>query len=151
MVRPLMGTVGETAGLVPVATMTTYASISAWPRGFSTRMRGLQKAGPAVEDIDAIARELRLRHIHLGLDHLGDAKAQVGHGDVVFDPIIDAVDPLKFEAGEMQHGLAHGLAGDGSGVDADATDDVALLHQNHTMAAFRALDSGPLTRRVRSR
>jgi hypothetical protein len=39
----------------------------------------------------------------------------------------------------MQHGLAHGLAGDGAGVHTNPADDFALLHEDYPMAAFRPL------------
>ena len=77
--------------------------------------------------IDAVARKLRLRDVDFGLDHLVDAEAEVRHGDLFLDVIVDAVDALVLEAGKMQHGFAHGLAGDGAGVDAGAADDLALL------------------------
>ena len=93
-------------------------------------MWALRKLPRAVEHIDAVARELRLHHVGLGLDHLVDAESEIRHGDLVFDVIVDAVDALVFEAGEMQNGLAHGLAGDGSGVDANAADDFALFDQH---------------------
>ena len=79
-----------------------------------------------------------------GLDHLVDAEAQVRHGDLFLDVVVDAVDALVFEAGEMQHGLAHGLAGDGAGVDADPADDFALLDEDDAAAAFRALNGRAL-------
>jgi hypothetical protein len=47
----------------------------------------------------------------------------------------------------MQDGFAHGLAGDGSGVDADAADDFALLDQDDAAAAFCPLNGRPLAGR----
>ncbi len=105
---------------------------------------GVEEAGAAVDHFDAVARQLRLGDIDFGLDHLVDAEAQVGHGDLFLDVVIDAVDALKLEAGEMQHGFAHGLAGDGAGVDAGAADDFALLDDDHAAAALGALNGGAL-------
>src|SRR5690349_2715702 len=108
-------------------------------------MGSVEETGLPRDDLDAIACELRLRHVDFGFDDLVDAKAQVGHGDLFFDVIVDAVDALELEAREMQHGLAHGLAGNGAGIDADAADDFALLNDGDLPPAFRALDSCTLS------
>ncbi len=108
-------------------------------------MGGVKEAGRAGDDLHAVARQLGLGDVGLRADHLVDAKAEVGHGDLVFDAVIDAVDPLKLEAGEVQNGFPHGFTGDGSGVDADATDDVALLDYNDATAGFGGLNGGSLT------
>src|ERR1019366_8916242 len=56
-----------------------------------------------------------------------------GHGDLFLDPVIDAVYGAVVVAGEVEHGLAHGLGRDGAGVDADAADDGARLDDYHTL------------------
>ena len=65
--------------------------------------------------------------------------------------IIDAVDALVLVTGKVQHGFAHGLAGDRAGVDAGAADDFALLDDHHPAAALGALNGGALARPGRSR
>jgi hypothetical protein len=40
------------------------------------------------------------------------------------------------ETGEVQHGLSHGFAGDGSGVDAGAANDFALFNDHYFAATF---------------
>ena len=47
----------------------------------------------------------------------------------------------------MQHGFAHGLAGNGAGIDAGAAHDLALLDQGHAFAGFGALNGGTLSGR----
>src|SRR5262249_22944743 len=86
-------------------------------------------------------------HIGFRLDHLLYPESQVSHGDLFFDVIVNAVDPLELKPGEMQYGLPHGLAGNGSGVDAGAAHDLALFNHGHAPATFRALNGGPLARR----
>ncbi len=103
-------------------------------------MSRIQEPGAAHDHFYAIARQLGLGNIHLGLDDLLDPKAEVGHQDLFLDVIIAAVDALVLEAGEVHHGLAHRLARDGSGVDTGAADDFALLDDGDAPAAFCALN-----------
>jgi hypothetical protein len=151
MVRPLMGTLGESAGLVPTAMMMRSASSVVSVCGPSTRTWwGSTKAGDAVDHVDAVARELRLGHVHFGLDDGLDAEGQVGHGDLFLDPVVHAVDGAVVVAGEVQDGFAHGLGGDGAGVDADAADDGAGLDDGHALLHLGgghggALPGGPGT------
>jgi hypothetical protein len=44
----------------------------------------------------------------------------------------------------MQHGLAHGLGGDGAGVDAGSADDLAHLDQGDFLAELGTINSGAL-------
>ena len=124
MLRPLIGTLGDSAGLVPMAMTMRSASkrASLAVRAFDADVMRVDEAGDAVSDVDAIAGELRLGDIDFGLDDVLDAEGEIGHGDVFFHAIVHAVDRAVVEAGEMQHGLAHGLGGNGAGVDADTAD-----------------------------
>ena len=62
---------------------------------------------------------------------------QVLGGDVLLDPVGAAVEAALAPAGEVEHGLAQGLRGDGAGVDRDAADAAALLdHQHATCRAW---------------
>ena len=102
-------------------------------RAFDADLVGIDEAGDAVDDVDAVARELGLGDVDLGLDDGLDAEGQVGHGDLFLDPVVHAVDGAVVVAGEVQHGFAHGLGGDGAGVDADAADDGAGLDDGHAL------------------
>src|ERR1019366_2593605 len=135
MVRPLSGTVGLVAGLVPAAMMMLGAPRSLWPREFSTRTCVASRKLVRPGDVD------------LGLDHLVDAEPQVRHGDLFLDVVVGAVDALVLETREVHHSLSHGLAGDGPGVDAGAADDFALLDHRHAAATLGVLDSRPLAGR----
>ena len=110
-------------------------------------MRGVQETGAPGDYFHAIARQLRLGDVDFGLDHLVDAEPEVRHGDLFLDVVIGAVDALVLEPGEVHHGLPHGLAGNGAGVDAGAADDFALLDHRHAPAALGALDGRALAGR----
>src|SRR5262249_17856978 len=73
-----------------------------------------------------------------------DPKTQVVHRDLVFDAITDAVDALILETGEMQHRFPHGLAGNGTGIEADASHNFTLLDYSHSATAFGYLNRGAL-------
>jgi hypothetical protein len=47
----------------------------------------------------------------------------------------------------MQHGFAHGLAGDGAGVDRGPADHFHFFYERGFFAEFRRLNSGALARR----
>ena len=145
------GDLAETAGLVPVAMMMLGASKSDCPRDAGDAdVCGSRRPACAVDHVDAVAGELRLRDVDFGLDHVLHAEGEVRHGDLFLDPVVDAVDALVAVAGEVQHGFAHGLAGDGAGVDAGAADDLALLDDGHALAVLGALDGRPLAGRPRA-
>jgi hypothetical protein len=92
-------------------------------------VRRVNEAGGTDQHLDVVTRELRLGHVDLGLDHVLDAEGQIGHCDALFHAVVHAVDGLVVVAGEVQHGFAHGLGGDGAGVDAGAAHHLAHLHQ----------------------
>jgi hypothetical protein len=105
---------------------------------------GVLKAGHADQHLDVVARELGLGDVDLGLDDVLHAEGQVGHRDALLHPVVHAVDGLVVVAGEVQHGLAHGLGGDGAGVDAGAADDLAHLDQGDLLAQLGTVDGGAL-------
>ena len=152
MVRPLMGTLGETAGLVPTAMMMRSASIVAASLRAFVRGRGVGsiEAGDAVDDVDAVAGELGLGDVHFGLDDVLNAEGEIGHGDLLLDPIVHAVDGAVVVAGEVQDRLAHGLGGDGAGVDADAADRAHALDHGDLLSLLGGVDSGALSSRAGS-
>ena len=96
--------------------------------------------------IDAVARQLRLGHVDLGSDHRLDPEGQVGHGDLLLHTVVDAVDRAVVIAGKMQNRLAHGLRGDGPGVDADAADDGAGLDHRDALLHLGCGHGRPLPR-----
>ena len=149
MLRPLMGTFGEHGRLGAGGDHDVFGAVSLLLCGVGhpDRVR-IDKARDPANEFDVVARQLRLDDIHFGLDHVLDAESQIRHGDLFFDAIVHAIDVLVVIAGQMQHGLAKGLAGNGAGVDADAAHHFATLHQSHAFAHFRALDGRALPRRT---
>ena len=107
-------------------------------------MGGVVEAGDADEHLDVVARELRLGDVDFGLDDVLHAEGEVRHGDAFLHPVVHAVDGFVVVAGEVQHGLAHGLGGDGAGVDAGAADDLAHLDQRDLLAQLGGIDGGAL-------
>src|SRR5579863_2199258 len=71
-------------------------------------------------------------------------KGQIGHGDSFFYAIVHAINVLVVEAGEMQHGLAHGFAGNGAGVDGGAAHYFHPFDQGRLFAEFGGLDGSAL-------
>src|SRR4029453_1783913 len=107
----------------------------------------VDEGGNAVNHFDAVARELVLCHRGFGLDHLVAPEPQVEHADLVLDAVIDAVDALVLEAGEVQHGFPHRLARDRAGVDAHAAGSFPPFPPGYAPAALRRLNGGPLSGR----
>ncbi len=113
-------------------------------RAFDVHFVRVDKAGDAVEHINAVARELRFGDVDFSFYDGLNAEGQVGHGDFFFDPVVDAVDGAVVVAGEVEDGLAHGFGGDGSGVDADAADDGAGFDNGHALVHLGCGHSGAL-------
>ena len=78
-------------------------------------------------------------------DHALDAEVEVRHGDGILGVVVGAVENFGVEARKMEHGFAHGLAGDGSGIDAHAADGGLLFNDRDALAGLGALDGGALT------
>jgi len=85
------------------------------------RSRALEACN-ASQNLDAVTRKLRLRHVNLRLDHMLDPEGQVRHGDLFFDAVAYAVNILVIVAGEMQNGFTHRFARNCPGIDANAAD-----------------------------
>ncbi len=113
--------------------------------GYPHRVR-IDKTRDAGDQLDIVARQLGLDHIHFGLDHMLDAKRQVRHGDLVLDAIVHAIDVLVVIAGEMKYGLAEGFAGDCACVDTHPAHHFTTLHQSHLLAHLGALNGRALPR-----
>ncbi len=104
------------------------------------------EAGHSSEYIDSVARKLRLGHVDLGLDHVLDPERKVRHRDLFLDPVIHAVDRTIVIAGEMHHGFAHRLAGDGAGIDGDSANGSHALDHRGSLAQLIGVDGGTLPR-----
>ena len=76
MLRPLMGTFGDTAGLVPVAmTMMLGARVrDTAARVLDAHGVGVDETGDRRDQLDVVARKLRLGDVDFGLDHVLDAE-----------------------------------------------------------------------------
>ena len=103
---------------------------------FDATWCGSTKLRDAVDNVDAVAGELRFGDIDFGLDYGLDAKGEVGHGDLFLHAVVHAVDGAVVVAGEVEHGLAHGLGGNGAGVDADAADHGARFDHGYALLHF---------------
>ena len=106
----------------------------------------IHEAGLPREHFNVVARELGLRNVDLGPDHMLNAEGKVGHRDLFLDSVVHTVDRLIMETREVDHRFPHGLAGDGAGVDANAAEHLPLFNQCHFLAGFGRLDCGPLAR-----
>ncbi len=113
-------------------------------RAFDADLMGIDEVGDAMDNVDAVARELGLGDVHLGFDDSLHAEGQVGHGDLFLDPVIHAVESAVVVTGEVQNGFAHGFGGDGAGVDADAADHGKGLDNGHALLHFGGGDGGSL-------
>jgi hypothetical protein len=89
---------------------------------------GIHEACGPGQHFYAIARKLRLGDIDFGFDDVLHPEREIRHVDLFLHAVIDAVNVLVIEAGKVQHGLAHGLAGNGTCIDAGAAHHFALLH-----------------------
>lgn len=111
---------------------------------FDLDAMGVEEAGRAGDDIDAIARELALDNVNFRLDDVGGAKAEIGHGDVFLHMVVGTIDTLIFVSGKVKDGFANGFAGDGAGVNGTATDDFEALDESGAFAELGGLDGGAL-------
>ena len=76
--------------------------------------------------------------------HVLDTEIEVRHGADVFAVVVGAVKIFIVKAGKMQHGFAHGLAGNRSGIDADAANAGLSFDNRDALAGFGALNGGAL-------
>ncbi len=132
MVRPLMGTCGEVAGLGADGNDDAAAierHIGVGP--LDADAFRVDEMRHAVDYVNAIARQLSFSDVDLGLDHTLDPEGQVSHADFFLDAVIHAIHVPVVVAGEMQYGFAHRLGWNGSGVDADAADNGPRLHDGN--------------------
>src|SRR5262249_16394899 len=112
-------------------------------------MVGIGEGGNAAEDFDVVAGQLCANDVDLGFHHILPPESKVPHRNLFFDAVVDPVDVLVIEAGQVQHRLAHGFAGNGAGVYADAADPVRFLDDGDELAELGPLDRGTLSCRAR--
>ena len=124
MLRPLSGTLARYRRLGAGGDDDVLGADSrSSPRELVTRMVcGSTKLAVPISISTLLRESCAYGDVDFGLDHVLDAEGQIRHGDLFFHAVVDAVDALVVVAGKMQHGFAHGLAGNGAGVDADAAD-----------------------------
>ena len=79
-----------------------------------------------------------------GLDHVLHTEGQIRHGDLFLHAVVDAINVLVLETRKVQHCFAHGLAGNGAGVDARASNHFHFFHQRDLLTGLRRLDRGAL-------
>ena len=93
IVCPLIGTFGEPAGLVPTAMMMLLRLQRRLVPADPPRSPDEDpvKTRDSVHDVNAVARKLRLGHVHLGPDHRLHPERQVGHRDLFLHPVIHPI------------------------------------------------------------
>jgi hypothetical protein len=89
-----------------------------------------------------VAGELVLQHVDLVVERHVQARHQVLGADILLHPIGTAVEAALAPAGQVEHGLAQRLRGDGTGVHRDAADAAAPLDHQDRAAELRRLDRG---------
>ena len=107
---------------------------------------GVDEAGRAAHRPHAVARELVLEHVDLVVQGLVQAGAQVAAFDVLLHPVGEAIEAALPPAGEIEHGLAKGLGGDGAGVHRDPAHPQPVLDHQHRVSELGGLDGGAATR-----
>ena len=90
----------------------------------------------AADDVDAVAGELVLEDLPLGLVDVADHQPQVVHRDFAFAAVGLFVDVAVAIAGEVQDRFANGLRGDRAGVERDAAQQFLLAVRRRPRASF---------------
>jgi hypothetical protein len=87
MVRPLMGTLGEAAGLVPAAMMNCSARTSIAPSADVTPDGvWIENGGVSREHFNVVAVELRDGDVDFGADHILHAEDEIRLGNLFLGP-----------------------------------------------------------------
>ena len=107
-----------------------------------------RESAQAVNEVDTVSLQLILDNGNLAFDNPLNPKAEICHGDLIFGVIVGAVEALLVEAGKMENGFAHGFAGDGAGVGADAADGRLFFNEGNAFASFYCLNGGALPART---
>ena len=102
----------------------------------------------AADDFDAVAAQLIFKNVHFPLQRHVEPPHQILGGDVLLDPVGAAVETAFTPAGEVEHGLAHGLAGDGAGMHAHSADLGHAVDDGDLAPQFCRLNGGGFARRA---
>jgi hypothetical protein len=117
-------------------------------RAFDLNAMRIEEAGGAGDDVDAVAGELSLDDIDFSFDDIKGAEGKIGHADVFLHAVIGAIDALVLVARKMEDSFADGFAGDGAGVDGDATDDFEAFDERGAFAELGGLNGRALAGRA---
>ena len=104
----------------------------------------------ALDQIDAVAHQLRPHHVLLLADDVCGAGQQVGGGDLLLDAVAGAVQLALAHAGEVDDRLAQRLGRNGSGVHANTAQHPAALDDGDRLAELCRRDRGLLAARTRT-
>ena len=102
----------------------------------------IEKAGGALERLHAIAGKLVLQHIDLVVERHVQAHHQVLGGDVLLHSVGAAIEAALPPSGEVEHGFAQRLRGNGAGMHRDAADPAAPFHHEHGAVELGGLNGG---------
>ena len=111
---------------------------------------GVHEGRLGIDHLHAVALQLVARHVDFMADHVFRAEKKVFHGNVLLDRVRLSVNAPQSISGKINDRLAQSLAGDGSGIDADAAQHSLALDEGSALVEFRRLDRRPLSRRSRS-
>src|SRR5262245_36419852 len=104
------------------------------------------KAGGAVQHDHSVSSELLSDDGHLTGDDRIHALHQICDADLLFEFVVAAVKGALAVAGQIEHGFAERLAGDGSRVQRHTADHLAAVNNRHALAelgaCYRALLTG---------
>ncbi len=110
----------------------------------------VDEAPVALNEVDAIAHELRPHDVLLLADHMRGAGEQVGGGDLLLHAVTRAVELPLVYAGEVDDGLPQRLRRDGSGVHANSAEHPATFDDRHRLAELCRGYRGLLAARTRT-
>ena len=100
----------------------------------------VQERGRAGEQIHMVPLQLSAKNLRLGLDHMTCPQAQVVHRDVALDRIAHPIHGFLPQSCQVNYGFAQRLAGNGSRVEADATQHIPLFNNGDFLPQLRSLD-----------
>ena len=98
-----------------------------------------------IENCNLMPLQLILYHRKLPLDHFGNTKHQIFNLNLGLDPVALAIERPLTEAAQKQHRLAQGLARDGAGVQADATEVEVAVDDGDGLAFLGRLHCGMMS------
>src|SRR3989338_799310 len=108
----------------------------------------VKKRSPAIDDGDPVALKLVLDYTHLVADGDRQPLHQVVDREMLFETVALAVESTLRPAGEVEHRLAQGLAGDGAGMDGNTAHHVAPFDDGRAFTELGGLNGGPLAGRA---